>query len=114
MDLLEDYFDVEVDLEGDLGSALATGMDAGFNMQSSAATNNIMIKLRASISMEKSIHDALARQAEREAKGIQVTVDGAKVTLRGKVHSLAESESAQCAAWSAPGVGSVLNALTIT
>lgn len=34
MGLLEAYFDGDVDLEGDLGAALATGMAAGFDLQS--------------------------------------------------------------------------------
>lgn len=36
MGLLEAYFDGEADLDGDLGVALAAGMDAGFDLQSTA------------------------------------------------------------------------------
>jgi osmotically-inducible protein OsmY len=60
-----------------------------------------------------SIERALERQARREAKGIDVSVDGSFVTLRGKVHSWAERQAAQGVAWSAPGVASVTNELTI-
>ncbi|QHE86123.1 BON domain-containing protein [Hydrogenophaga sp. BPS33] len=77
-------------------------------------SNGITVAPRVTMSsVEKSIRDALTRQAEREAKGIEVTVNGAQVTLHGKVHSWAEREAAQSAAWSAPGVGSVVNALAI-
>lgn len=76
--------------------------------------NGVTVKPRVTMSsVEKSIHDALARQADREAKGIEVSVSGTQVTLRGKVRSWAERQAAQGAAWSAPGVGSVINALTV-
>jgi osmotically-inducible protein OsmY len=76
--------------------------------------NGVTVKPRVTMSsVEKSIHDALARQADREAKGIEVSVSGTQVTLRGQVHSWAERQAAQGAAWSAPGVSSVVNALTV-
>jgi len=64
-------------------------------------------------SVEKGIHDALARQAERDAKHIEVAVNGSYVTLRGKVRSYAERAAAQGAALSAPGVSAVVNELTV-
>jgi len=63
--------------------------------------------------VEKKIHDALARQAEREAKHLAITVDGSQVTLRGKVHSWAERNAVQGAAWAAPGVSLVVNDLAV-
>ena len=63
--------------------------------------------------VEKGIHDALLRQADREAKKVQITVAGSQVTLQGKVHSWAERTAAQGAAWSAPGVTSVVNKLAV-
>jgi osmotically-inducible protein OsmY len=59
------------------------------------------------------IHDALVRHAEDEAKGIEIRVSGAAVTLRGKVASWRESSAASTAAWSAHGVTSVLNELKV-
>lgn len=64
-------------------------------------------------SVERGIHDALARQAEREAKHIEVAVTGSFVTLRGTVHSWAERSAAQGAALAAPGVSAVVNELTV-
>lgn len=63
--------------------------------------------------VEKKIHDALARQAEREAKHVAVAVNGSQVTLRGKVHSWAERNAVQGAAWAAPGVSLVVNDLAV-
>jgi osmotically-inducible protein OsmY len=59
------------------------------------------------------IQDALKRQAEREAKGIEVSVNGSTVTLKGQVHSWAERTAARGAAWSAPGITSVVNQLRV-
>jgi osmotically-inducible protein OsmY len=59
------------------------------------------------------IQGALQRQAEREAKGIEIVVDGHSVTLEGRVHSWAERAAAQGAAWSAPGITSVVNQLRV-
>jgi len=63
--------------------------------------------------VKKSIHDALVRQADREAKQVEIAVVGSQVTLRGKVHSWAERTAAQGAAWSAPGVATVVNNLVV-
>jgi len=59
------------------------------------------------------IQEALLRQARREAKRIDVTVEGSTVTLRGEVHSLAERVAAHGAAWSAPGITRVVDDLRV-
>ena len=77
-------------------------------------TNNITLKARAMpAQIANRIRDALARQAEREAKNVEVIVSGASVTLRGKVHSWTERAAVQGAAWSAPGVNRVVNELKV-
>lgn len=77
-------------------------------------TNRVKVEPQvAPADVKKSIHDALARQADREARHVEIIVDGATVTLRGKVHSWAEREAVQGAAWSAPGVASVVNKLDV-
>jgi osmotically-inducible protein OsmY len=77
--------------------------------------NNIALKRRATPdNIEKRIRDALTRQAEREARGIEVQVKDSTVVLRGSVHSLAERVAAQGAAWSAPGILRVDNELRIS
>jgi osmotically-inducible protein OsmY len=59
------------------------------------------------------IQAALERQAEREARNIEVIVSGHTVTLKGQVHSWAERTAAQGAAWSAPGITQVVNQLRV-
>ena len=59
------------------------------------------------------IRNALTRHAEREAKNIEVIVNGSVLTLRGKVDSLAERAAVFGAAWSAPGVSSIVNEITV-
>lgn len=73
-------------------------------------SNEITLKVRpTSADLAARIEDALKRQALREAKRVEVTIDGSTVTLRGKVHSWQERDAVQGATWSAPGVRSVIN-----
>ena len=77
-------------------------------------SNGITIKAHVlPANVNNRIRDALQRQAEREAKNIEVIVSGHVVTLRGQVHSWAERAAAQGAAWSAPGVTQVVNELRL-
>jgi osmotically-inducible protein OsmY len=77
-------------------------------------SNEITLKARPTSSdVGHRIQQALARQAEREAKRVQVDVNGGVVTLRGSVHSWQERDAAQGAAWSAPGVQTVNNELRV-
>lgn len=59
------------------------------------------------------IESAFRRTAELEARKIKVEVQGAKVILRGTVHSWAERSEAKRAAWSAPGVSQVEDHLAV-
>ncbi len=60
------------------------------------------------------IEAALKRSAEIEADAIRVTVKDSKVTLEGKVHAWYERHLAENAAWSAPGVRTVVDNLTLS
>ena len=64
--------------------------------------------------VKEKIKKALERSAEIEAKNINVTVEGHKVKLRGKVHSWTEKDEVRKAAFSAPGVYEVDNELEVT
>ena len=63
--------------------------------------------------LDKGIHDALARQADRQARRIDVTVDGSTVRLSGRVHSWAERDAAAGAVWAAPGVATIVNDIVV-
>ena len=77
-------------------------------------TDNIQLKtLPIPLKLSERIQDALTRQAMREARRIEVLVEGSEVTLRGRVHSWAEKNAAEGATWSAPGVSRVNNQLTV-
>lgn len=78
-------------------------------------TNLIEINPRAfTADVKKRIEDALKRNAEIEAHAIKVDIlDGGRVVLAGRVNSWSEREAAERAAWSAAGVRSVDDRLTV-
>jgi osmotically-inducible protein OsmY len=78
-------------------------------------TNRIDIQPRVdSANVKSKIEAALKRHTELEAKAIRVTVKaGNKVVLEGKVDNWEERRAVEHAAWSAPGVASVEDRLTI-
>ena len=57
--------------------------------------------------------DALVRNAEIDANKITVEVQGSKAILKGTVRAWAEKEEAARVAWSAPGITSVENRITV-
>jgi osmotically-inducible protein OsmY len=78
-------------------------------------TNLVTIKqMVSSAGIGEKISAAFHRSATIDAGKITVDVTGCRVTLRGKVRSLAEKEDAEKAAWAAPGVLSVDSTLEIT
>ena len=77
--------------------------------------NNITIRPHVQpIDVKRKIEDAFKRRAELDSQAIRVAVtDGGKITLQGNVHDWREYNAAVDAAWSAPGVVSVEDRLTL-
>ena len=77
-------------------------------------SNLITVKPRATPSeLKKKIENALVRNAEIDANRIAVEIQGTKAILKGTVRAWAEKEEAERIAWSAPGITSVENRITV-
>ncbi|WP_085315529.1 BON domain-containing protein [Derxia lacustris] len=77
-------------------------------------SDQISIKPRASSAAVKAeIEAALKRQASADSRGIEVSVDNAKVTLSGKVGNWTERELAIRSAWGSAGVTRVVDEMTL-
>lgn len=56
---------------------------------------------------------AFKRSAELEASGINVSVEGGKVSLSGKIHNWGDRRAAENAAWAMPSVTQVVDNLVV-
>lgn len=77
-------------------------------------TNNIkVVSLIKAVDIKNKISAAFLRSATIDADRINISTEGSKVTLKGKVRSYVEKKDAEKAAWLAPGVNKVENNLEI-
>lgn len=75
-------------------------------------TNQIVVvRTQASTATEASVRAALVRRFGQEAENIAVSVEGPRVTLRGSAPTLRVAREARAAAWAAPGVQDVVDAI---
>ncbi len=76
--------------------------------------NRLTLRARLNaVDVQQRIEEALKRNAEVDAKGIHVKVEGDVVRLEGRVHLWRERKIAERAAWSVPGVRQVENHLLL-
>jgi osmotically-inducible protein OsmY len=77
-------------------------------------TNDIRVQPHVkTIDVQDKIEAAFKRSAEIDARRIKVTAQNGKVVLSGNVHSWAERQEAERAAWAAPGVSLVEDRLSV-
>jgi osmotically-inducible protein OsmY len=76
--------------------------------------NQITVKATVvSADIERRIREALDRQADLEAKGIEVSIHGDKVKISGTVKAAFERAIIERAVWAAPGVRAVEDLVTV-
>jgi osmotically-inducible protein OsmY len=76
--------------------------------------NSIIIQPRVkALDVQDKIEAAFKRSAQVDARRVNVTAQDGKVILSGNVHSWAERQEAERAAWAAPGVTQVENHLAV-
>ena len=79
-----------------------------------AVINHIIVQPRVKTTdVRDKIEAAFKRSAEIDARRVNVTATDGKVILSGNVHSWAERQEAERAAWAAPGVMLVEDRLSI-
>jgi osmotically-inducible protein OsmY len=77
--------------------------------------NTVVIRARATPSdIKRRIEDALERQAEVEARGLRVDVQGDRVILEGRIKATHERDVIERAVWAAPGVREVVDHLRVS
>ena len=77
-------------------------------------TNNITVQSHVkTMDVRSKIEAAFKRSAEIDARRVNVTAQNGKVILSGNVHSWAERQEAERAAWAAPGVTQVEDRIAI-
>jgi len=77
-------------------------------------TNLVTIKpLLRSADVERQVQDALIRAFHGQPRQVAIDVNGSQLVLRGKVRSWREFEAVRNAAWSTPGIVSVVNELAV-
>jgi osmotically-inducible protein OsmY len=77
-------------------------------------SNNIAVRSDVRVSdVRERIADAFKRSADLESSAIKVEVEGARVTLSGKVKAWYERKMAEDAAWAIPGVTEVNDKIVI-
>jgi osmotically-inducible protein OsmY len=77
-------------------------------------SNLVVVKSRPlATDLKRRIEQALVRNAETDARNIEVQIDGDRVILTGTVRSWVEKHEAERVAWSAPGVTAVDNRIVV-
>lgn len=94
---------------------LAAGVAVRYLMGVQGVSNQIILQPGIKLQTAKAdIEAALVRRAHADASKIQVDIDGSALTLSGAVRSWSERETAKAAAWSTPGVTSVIDKMTLS
>lgn len=93
---------------------IAAAVAVRFLLGVTGVANLILIKPAVKLSaVQSDIETALVRRAKADAKRIQVSVQGSKITLSGSVDNWAERDTARDTAWGTPGVTNVIDNLSM-